>query len=201
MKRTFKFLAHLVPLFVLAIITSGCGSDSSKAANSSSAPESTPAPSAAVSPTPKPNEEPEDDIWTYYDNAKWEDDFEGLLSEIKWVAASDKIPEDDKNGYKSAVGVKFKVKNNTDGKFSIYIGHARLVTSTGEQIDIPSASEIRDGEIDKGVTKEGVTVWELEKSKVSDIDWVKLQWYVFHSPDTKFSIEDRKIYEVELKLK
>ncbi|WP_158530499.1 hypothetical protein [Paenibacillus larvae] len=203
MKRRFKFLTHLVPLFVLAIVTSGCGSDSSKTANSSNTPESKPTPSATVSPTPKP----EDDIWTRYDNAKWVDDFKGLKSEIVGVAVSDKAPDfKDSTKTISVVALVFNLENTTNEKFTTYPDLSRLVTSTGEQLEKPTQvideSGFADigGEIEKGVKKVATLVWELKKSKAADIEWIKLQWDT--RPGSEYDTkEKRKTYEVELKLK
>ncbi|MEV2340948.1 hypothetical protein ABNC55_17860 [Paenibacillus larvae] len=211
MKRRFKFLTHLVPLFVLAIATSGCGSDSSKTANSSTAPESTPAPSATVSPSPKPTEEPEDDIWTYYDNAKWEDNFKGLKSEIVSAGLSDKAPNlEDSSKKVPLVGVYLSLENTTDKTFTTELDFTRLVTSTGEQLERPQVIQpdangrprysAIGGEIEKGVKKEATLVWELKKSKAEDVDWIKLKWKV-HTGGEDDMDGERKTYEVELKLK
>ena len=74
-----------------------------------------------------------DDIWTYYNDATWTDDFNGLVSTIEKVVVSDKAPKDgnpeDLTG--SAVGVKMKIENTTDKLFTTYPDQAELVTSTG----------------------------------------------------------------------
>src|SRR5690625_1622347 len=58
-----------------------------------------------------------DDIWTYYDNATWEGDFNGLRTEIQKVVVSEKAPTfEDPDAEVSAVGVKFLVENTTDHK-------------------------------------------------------------------------------------
>lgn len=53
---------------------------------------------------------------------------------------------------------------------------ARLVTSTGEQIDMPDMlnSDHIGGESKGGVTKEGDVVWKLKNHNSSDIKWVRM---------------------------
>jgi hypothetical protein len=150
------------------------------------------------------SEEPkEDEIWTYYENAKWTDDFKGLKSEIMKVVVTDKAPDlEDESKKASAVGVKFKMENTTDGKFTTYPDQAVLVTSTGEQIDMPEmfVSDNLGGEIDKGVIKEGNIIWYLERGEAEKIEWIKMSWYAVEGDEMNMDGE-RKEYEVELKLK
>lgn len=145
----------------------------------------------------------EDEIWTYYENAKWSDDFKGLKSEIIKVVVTDKAPDlEDESKKASAVGVKFKMENTTDGKFTTYPDQAVLVTSTGEQIDMPEmfVSDNIGGEIDKGVIKEGNIIWYLERGEAEKIEWIKMSWYAVEGAEMD-SDGERKEYEVELKLK
>ncbi|MDT2173433.1 hypothetical protein P7H10_21060, partial [Paenibacillus larvae] len=155
--------------------------------------------------TEAPSEDKKDkkNIWTYYENAKWNDDFKGLKTEIEKVVVSDKAPQkgDSSKTDASSIGVRFKLKNTTDGKFTTYPDQARLVTSTGEQIENPEMilSDHIGGEIDKGVEKEGNVFWYLKKSKASDIEWIKLEWDARVGTDV--GSKENKKYEVELKLK
>ena len=145
----------------------------------------------------------EDDIWTYYENAKWSDDYNGLKMEIQKAVVTNKAPTmDDENANASAVGVKFKMENTTDGKFTFYPDQAVLVTSTGEQIEMPDmwVSDNIGGEIDKGVIKEGNIIWYLERGKADEIEWIKLEFSGHQGPEDDFESET-KDYEIELKLK
>ena len=78
-----------------------------------------------------------------------------------------------------------------------------MVTSTGEQIDVPNplASDNLGGEIDEGVTKEGNIIWYLKKDGTAkDITWIKLSWDARKGAADKFD-EPSKKYEVKLDLK
>jgi len=144
------------------------------------------------------------DIWTYYNDAKWSEDYQGLKTEIQKVVVSDKAPRMNDDGEEvksSAVGVKFKIENTTDGKFTTYPDQATLVTSTGEQVDADMAiSDSLGGEIDKGVIKEGDVVFYLDRGEADKITWVKLKWDVRPGAEDSFD-STGKTNEVELKLK
>jgi hypothetical protein len=151
------------------------------------------------------NEKKKEDIWTYYENATWSDNFKGLKTTIQKVVVSDKAPGYDEEGNEittSAVGVKFQIENTTDGKFTTYPDQAVLVTSTGEQIDMPDmlVSDPLGGEIDKGVIKEGDVIWYLQRGNAEKIEWIKLKWTAHVGGEDEFDGE-MKEYEVELKLK
>lgn len=161
--------------------------------------------------TPAKNEEElaedqaakEGDIWTYYDNAKWSDDYNGLKLEVQKVVVTDKAPTiEDENANASAVGVKFKMENTTDGKFTFYPDQAVLVTSTGEQIDMPDmwVSDSIGGEIDKGVIKEGNIIWYLERGNAESIEWIKMSFHGHQGAEDNFDSETKE-YEFELQLK
>jgi hypothetical protein len=159
----------------------------------------------AAEHTEKEDEKPaeEEEIWTYYDNAKWSDDYNGLKLEIQKAVVTDKAPTaEDENAKASAVGIKFKMENTTDGKFTFYPDQAVLVTSTGEQIDMPDmwVSDSIGGEIDKGVIKEGNIIWYLERGHAEDIEWIKLEFSGHQGADDDFEAEIKE-YEIELKLK
>jgi hypothetical protein len=148
-------------------------------------------------------DEKAEDVWTYYDNAKWSDNYNGLAMEIQKAVVSDIAPTpDDENAKTSAVGVKFRMENTTDGKFTFYPDQAVLVTSTGEQIDMPDmfVSDSIGGEIDKGVIKEGNIIWYLERGHAADIEWIKLSFSGHQGDEDNFEAEIKE-YEIELKLK
>lgn len=116
---------------------------------------------------------------------------------------TDKAPTvEDESAEVSAVGVKFSIENTSDHVFTTYPDQAILVTSTGEQIDMPDMwiSDSLGGDIHEGVIKEGNVIWYLERGEASTIEWIKLEWT---SEDT--GIEDFEIayktHTVELKLK
>ncbi|NWQ40369.1 hypothetical protein MLOOGBEN_06610 [Bacillus sp. EB106-08-02-XG196] len=144
-----------------------------------------------------------EDVWTYYDNAKWSDNFNGLKLDVEKVVVSDIAPTmEDENAKASAVGVKFKMENTTEGKFTIYPDQAVLVTSTGEQIDMPDmwVSDSIGGEIDKGVIKEGNIIWYLERGHAADITWIKMSFNGRVGAEDQFDGES-KDFEFEIKLK
>jgi hypothetical protein len=144
-----------------------------------------------------------EDVWTYYDNAKWSDNYNGLAMEIQKAVVTDKAPTmEDENAKASAVGVKFRMENTTDGKFTFYPDQAVLVTSTGEQIDMPDmlVSDSIGGEIDKGVIKEGNIIWYLERGQAEQIEWIKLTFSGHQGAEDNFEAETKE-YEIELKLK
>ncbi|RUT48583.1 hypothetical protein EJP82_01180 [Paenibacillus anaericanus] len=143
------------------------------------------------------------DIWTYYNDATWSDEFKGLKSEIIKVVVSDRAPRlDDESIFDaSVVGVKFKLENTTEGIFNTYPDQAVLVTSTGEQIDMPEmlVSDHIGGEIEKGVMKEGSVIWYLNRGHAEDITWIKLKWNTIQG-DLMGDGEHTK-HSVELQLK
>jgi len=148
-------------------------------------------------------EEQSEDIWTYYNDATWSEDFNGLKTTIQKVVVTDKAPTvEDESAEVSAVGVKFSIENTSDHVFTTYPDQAILVTSTGEQIDMPDMwiSDSLGGDIHEGVIKEGNVIWYLERGEAAAIEWIKLEWT---SEDT--GIEDfelaYKTHTVELKLK
>jgi hypothetical protein len=144
------------------------------------------------------------DIWTYYNDAKWSDDFKGLKTEIQKVVVSDKAPNKNDNTKfeSSAVGIKIKLENTTDGVFTTYPDQARLVTSTGEQIEMSELmSESLGGEIEKGVIKEGNVIWYLKRGHAEDITWIKLKWRANVGKSSNITKDSLKEYDIEIKLK
>lgn len=152
------------------------------------------------------SKEKQDDIWTYYEGSKWAEDYKGLNQEILKVVITDKGPSMDKDNKDtkdgSYVGIKFKLDNTTKDKFTTYPDQAVLVTSTGEQIEMPSMflSDHIGGEIDEGVKKEGNIIWELKnKGTAKDITWIKLKWSTREGTEDKFDSETHD-YEIKLDL-
>ncbi|WLR41656.1 hypothetical protein LC087_12345 [Bacillus carboniphilus] len=147
----------------------------------------------------------EDDIWTYYEDATWSDDFKGLKMEIQKIFVTNEAPsDDDPDALTSAVGMKFKLENTTDGKFTTFPDQAVLVTSTGEQIEMTAFWGTDDvgGEIDKGVIKEGNVIWNLQRGEADKIEWVKINFDAQTGDyDTPYDEIEQNDYEIELQLK
>ena len=120
-----------------------------------------------------------DDIWTYYNDATWEEDFNGLHSEIQKVVVSEIAPTfEDSKAETSAIGVKVLIENKTEDKlFTTYPDQATLVTSTGEQVEADMwMSDHIGGEIHEGVIKEGDVIFYLERGEAESVEWIKLEW-------------------------
>ncbi len=200
-----KKFVYLLLAGAMSIMLVGCGTDGAVKELEKNDTEKAQAKTSSDSSKEKSSKEEakEDDIWTYYENAKWSDDYNGLKMEIQKAVVTNKAPTmDDENANASAVGVKFKMENTTDGKFTFYPDQAVLVTSTGEQIEMPDmwVSDNIGGEIDKGVIKEGNIIWYLERGKADEIEWIKLEFSGHQGPEDDFESET-KDYEIELKLK
>jgi predicted small lipoprotein YifL len=198
-----KLLVSMTAVLLLAL--AGCGADKATEELEKNDKEKAEAKvgDEAAKQEEKPAENKSEDIWTYYDNAKWSDNYNGLAMEIQKAVVSDIAPTlEDENAKTSAVGVKFKMENTTDGKFTFYPDQAVLVTSTGEQIDMPDmfVSDSIGGEIDKGVIKEGNIIWYLERGHAADIEWIKLSFSGHQGDEDNFEAEIKE-YEIELKLK
>lgn len=157
-----------------------------------------------VDAKPEKEEEKEADIWTYYDDANWSDDFNGLQMEIQKVVVTENAPTaEDEGAEESAVGMKFRMENTTDHKFEAYPDQATLVTSTGEQIEADMfLSDNIGGEIDKGVIKEGDVLFYLERGEAEAVEWVKFEWFVTDVELDESGDYDNsmKTIEVELEL-
>ena len=202
-----KMLMVLGAVFLMMMLAA-CGADKAtdelekKDKNKAEAKTGDEAAKAEEDSKPEEEEKPED-IWTYYDNAKWSDNYNGLKLEVQKVVVSDIAPTmEDENAKASAVGVKFKMENTTEGKFTFYPDQAVLVTSTGEQIDMPDmwVSDDIGGEIDKGVIKEGNIIWYLERGNAEAIEWIKMSFSGRQGDEDNFEAET-KDYEFEIKLK
>lgn len=144
-----------------------------------------------------------EDIWTYYNDATWSEDFAGLKSTIQKVVVSDITPTmEDENAKASAVGVKFTIENTSDHVFTTYPDQAVLITSTGEQIDMPDMwiSNSIGGDIHEGVIKEGNVIWYLERGQAEAIEWIKLEWTSENPEDDNFDTA-YKTHSVKLELK
>lgn len=145
----------------------------------------------------------EEDIWTYYNDATWEEDFAGLKTTIQKVVVTDIAPTvEDENAKASAVGVKFSIENTTDHLFTTYPDQAVLITSTGEQIDMPDMwiSDDLGGDIHEGVIKEGNVIWYLERGEAEAIEWIKLEWSSENPEDENFDTAHHT-HSVKLDLK
>ncbi|OAT85968.1 hypothetical protein A6P54_17610 [Bacillus sp. MKU004] len=200
-----KKIVYLLLAGAMTLMLAACGSDSAVEELDKNDTEKAEAKTNGDAGKEEKTEEEaqEEDIWTYYNDAKWSDDYNGLKMEIQKAVVTDKAPTmEDENAKASAVGVKFKMENTTDGKFTFYPDQAVLVTSTGEQIDMPDmwVSDSIGGEIDKGVIKEGNIIWYLERGHAEDIEWIKLEFHGYQGPEDDFESE-MKEYEVELQLK
>ncbi|MGR3764069.1 hypothetical protein [Rossellomorea sp. NS-SX7] len=201
-----KKIVYVLVAGVMVLMLAACGSDSAVEEldqNDTEKAEAKTGSDADKEEKPPEEEAKDEDIWTYYNDAKWSDDYNGLKMEIQKAVVSDKAPTmEDENANASAVGVKFRMENTTDGKFTFYPDQAVLVTSTGEQIDMPDmwVSDNIGGEIDKGVIKEGNIIWYLERGHAGDIEWIKLEFSGHQGPEDDFESE-MKEYEIELKLK
>jgi len=206
-----KFLSFLVVGLLSMMMMAACATDSAtdeleknddNKAEAKTGDESTPTEEESAE-SEKEEEAKAEDVWTYYENAKWSDDYNGLKMEIQKAVVTDKAPTvEDENANASAVGVKFRMENTTDGKFTFYPDQAVLVTSTGEQIDMPDmfVSDNLGGEIDKGVIKEGNIIWYLERGEAESIEWIKLSFSGHQGPEDDFESEIKE-YEIELQLK
>ncbi|MET3943180.1 uncharacterized lipoprotein YehR (DUF1307 family) [Paenibacillus sp. PvP094] len=213
MKTSLK----LATLAIAAIVVlSGCGSEKTAIKDDNpaqakveetAAPKVEPAAAEATETEEPAAEEVEatnpDDIWTYYDNATWSDDFNGVKSSIETVVVTDKAPKDynENDLTASAVGVKFKIENTTDKLWTTYPDQAELITSTGEQLQADMmVSDHLGGEIEEGVIKEGNVIWFLDRGHAADVKWVKIKWYVTEGDG--FSMDaKRQEYSVKLELK
>ncbi|PAQ15088.1 hypothetical protein CD798_08580 [Bacillaceae bacterium SAOS 7] len=194
-------MKKIIGMSALAFMLAGCGNDPDEIQGEKSKAKTGEETDAAS----ENDEAKEKDIWTYYENATWTDDYNGLKSEIQKVVVSNEAPAMDENGQeviKSAVGVKFKLENTTEGKFTTYPDQAVLVTSTGEQIDMPDmlVSDHIGGEIDKGVIKEGNLIWYLERGEADKIEWIKMKWSGHQGGESEIDSEFKE-WETELKLK
>lgn len=152
---------------------------------------------------PAETEKNPDDIWTYYNDAKWSDTWNGVTSTIEKVVVTDRAPKDGNTNdlTASAVGVKFKVENTTKKLFTTYPDQAELITSTGEQVqaDMVTSDHI-GGEIEEGVIKDGNIIWFLKRGHAADIKWIKMKWYVIEGNGME-ATQDKKEYSVKLELK
>jgi hypothetical protein len=142
------------------------------------------------------------DIWTYYNNAKWSDNYNGLKMNIEKVFVTDTGDHSASDPNSSYIGLKFRMENTANETFSAYPDDAKIITSNGEEIDEPDLSITSDlgGEIEKGATKEGNVVWELKKDSSKEIKWIKMEWEV-HKGDEDNVNEAVKTYSVTIDLK
>lgn len=151
-------------------------------------------------------EEKKEDIWTYYENATYEETWEGLKFNILKVVVSDKAPKINDEGKEvlgSAVGFKIKIENTTaNKKYTTYPDQATLITSTGEQVEADIfLSDNVGGDIYEGVIKEGNVIFYLDRGKVEEITWVKILWNSSFEGNGSFDEYKGKEHSVKLDLK
>ncbi|ODB61380.1 hypothetical protein [Paenibacillus polymyxa] len=208
-----KTLSLTVAAIAAVVLLAGCGAD--KTAIKDETPtqakvESPPVKETKTEPAankegtaPVETEKKADDIWTYYNDAKWTDTWNGVKSSIEKVVVTDRAPKDGNTNdlTASAVGVKFKVENTTKKLYTTYPDQAELITSTGEQVqaDMVTSDHI-GGEIEEGVIKDGNIIWFLKRGHAADIKWIKMKWYVIEGNGME-ATQDKKEYSVKLELK
>nr|WP_158330056.1 hypothetical protein [Brevibacillus laterosporus] len=140
-----------------------------------------------------------DPQFRYYKGANWEDNYDGLITKVERIALADSVQIDNETTA-DIVNAKFILTNTTQNKFTTYPDQARLVTSTGEQIEMPIYwTKAIGGEIDKGVTKESVVYWKLDRGNVDKLEWVKLKWATRKGPANKHDSPEKE-YEIEIKV-
>lgn len=206
------FKIGLIAAVSISFSLVGCGSSSSQPTSKPTQTTTKEASKTTTTPSDKTNTDTtsatkKDDPWTYFNNATWTGNYNGLKLQIEKVVVTDKGPKTQggqivKGQYQSYVGMKFKMINTTNNIFTAYPDQARLVTSTGEQIDNPNmfASDHIGGEIEGGVMKEGNIIWDLKRGHASDIKWVKIEWGVHAGKEEDFN-QQTKHFEVKLNLK
>jgi hypothetical protein len=113
-----KKICFVLFTFMMVVLLGACGSvgkiegDTATAKTSAKTSEKT-----SDEKQQAPKKEKKEDIWTYYNNATWSDNYKGLKTEVEKVVVSDKAPGLDDDGNEittSAVGVKLKVENTTN---------------------------------------------------------------------------------------
>lgn len=145
-----------------------------------------------------------DDIWTYYSDATWEDDFNGLKMEVREVGVTDSADSNlDADAKMSAVGITFFMENTSDHSFETYPDQADIKTNTGEYVsaDVLVTDDI-GGVIEPGDEVEGNLFFQLEGSAL-EIDSLTLLWNVtdMESEDEGIYDDVMKSFEAELRLK
>lgn len=206
-----KKILSLCLMLVLSVVMAACGSNATdiKQSDDEKAKAETDQTEVADKENSEKSEskEKEEDIWTYYEDAKWEDTWEGLKFTIQKAVVSDKAPGFDDNGKEittSAVGVKMQIENTTSDKiYTTYPDQATLVTSTGEQVEADMLlSDHLGGEIHEGVIKEGNVIFYLDRGKAESIEWIKLTWNNnYEDPNGDYEKDLYKDMEVKLELK
>lgn len=202
-----KKLLLLCLALVLSVVMAACGSDATEIKESDGEKAKAKIDQTELADKETSDEKEEEDIWTYYNDAKWEDTWEGLKFSIQKAVVSDKAPGLDDNGNEittSAVGVKMQIENTTNDKvYTTYPDQATLITSTGEQVEADMTySDNLGGEIYEGVIKEGNLIFYLERGNAESIKWIKLTWSNnYEDPNGDY---DKDLYndtEVKLELK
>lgn len=109
---------------------------------------------------------------------------------------------DGENTYKpqGVILVHFKVTAGRDINF--YPSQATLITSDGQQIDADSNnSDDFDGEINKGVTREGYIAFIVKKmSRPDSLDTLRLKWDSDYDTDDYDDDNSMKTYDININL-
>lgn len=225
MKKWVLFL--LVPLMILAI--SGCGDNTAQQTDSMEAdsngseeiiiiePDSVlPAGEPELEASPETTDSPRVEVtaadngeeirWIVYDHITWEDYFNGLVTTIERVAVTNQMVsiEDPEDYSRAVVNVTFIIENTSGQIFTTYPDLAVLVTSAGEQIDIPDLwiTDHLGGEIRISERKEGTVTWYLNSEDAESLEWIILKWYAFEGGEMDHEeVPLQKNYEVKLNLK
>lgn len=105
----------------------------------------------------------------------------------KYTICKDVLNNENKD--KVTVVVKFKVENNNDFTITNYTSVRPFVTNTGEVGDL-----IEDGtydvDIDAKQSSEGYAVFNLVKTKVDELNSLKMWWIVGHNNGTESYDDD-----------
>ena len=143
--------------------------------------------------------------WIIYDHIDWDGYFNGLVTSIERVAVTNQMVsiEDPEDYSRPVVNVSFTIENTSGQVFTTYPDLAVLVTSAGEQIDIPDLwiTDHLGGEINIGERKEGTVTWYLGSDDAEGLDWIILKWYAFEGGEMDHVAPLQKDYEVKLRLK
>ncbi|WLR42492.1 hypothetical protein LC087_17625 [Bacillus carboniphilus] len=120
----------------------------------------------------------EEKDWKIYRGMASEN-YKGLKMEIEEVLLSNHPP--------SSIGVQFVLENTTDDTFSVFPDQGVLVTSTGEQVEFveDSCSDPIGGEIFGEVSKKGVIFWNLERTNIEELNWVKVIFNAYKEEEHK----------------
>jgi len=126
--------------------------------------------------------------------------------EITQAALTDKAPKvvSDTSTAKtsSAVAIKFKMTNTTQGKFTTFPNQAKLTTSTGLVLDSPhgTLTNVFGGVLEAGAAKEGDIIWVLQPGQAQGIEWITIDWWAKVGDNGEFGTK-REYFTAKLELK